>query len=259
MVRALYILSILIFVSQFALAQYTFPEKGKILFERKINTHAVIPEFIKESEFVKKEDVSAFLQRYKSDYPQFLIDSFQLFFYRDSTFYQPAGRTTPFLNGTGIPMAEKNKVAADLLNFRFIADRNAYNESRIVADSLQKIKWKLTDETREIAGYECRRANGLILDSIYIVAFYTDAIKTKGGPELFHGLPGMILGVAVPHFHISYFATKVETELDNIKLPPSFFVSQANKVTQNAYYNEMIRVLREKRSVNEWIETFIRL
>jgi GLPGLI family protein len=50
----------------------------------------------------------------------------------------------------------------------------------------------------------------MIMDSIYVVAFYTDEILTSGGPESFNGLPGMILGVALPHEHITWFATKVE-------------------------------------------------
>jgi GLPGLI family protein len=48
-----------------------------------------------------------------------------------------------------------------------------------------------------IAGFNCRRANAMIMDSIYVVAFYTDEILTTGGPESFSGLPGMILGVAL--------------------------------------------------------------
>ena len=63
---------------------------------------------------------------------------------------------------------------------------------------------------REIAGFNCRRANAIIMDSIYVVAFYTDEILAPGGPESFSGLPGMILGVALPHEHITWFATKVE-------------------------------------------------
>jgi len=60
-----------------------------------------------------------------------------------------------------------------------------------------------------IAGFECRRANALIMDSIYVVAFYTDEISTTGGPESFSGLPGMILGLAIPHEHVTWFATKL--------------------------------------------------
>jgi len=83
-------------------------------------------------------------------------------------------------------------------------------ERVVVTDSTLKIKWKITNEYREIAGYPCRRANGLVLDSIYAVAFYTDQIPVSGGPSAFNGLPGMILGLAVPELHYNMFATKVE-------------------------------------------------
>src|SRR5690606_4021880 len=33
----------------------------------------------------------------------------------------------------------------------------------LVQDSLLKVKWKITNEYRNIAGYECRRANGVTL------------------------------------------------------------------------------------------------
>ncbi len=55
-------------------------------------------------------------------------------------------------------------------------------------DSTRKITWKITDEMREIAGFSCRRANAIMLDSIYVVAFYTDQIPVSGGPESFSGL-----------------------------------------------------------------------
>lgn len=79
-----------------------------------------------------------------------------------------------------------------------------------VEDSLLNVTWKLTNEYRNIAGYDCRRANGLTLDSVYVVAFFTDQIPTSAGPGTIHGLPGMILGLAVPEQHFTIYATKVE-------------------------------------------------
>ncbi len=37
-------------------------------------------------------------------------------------------------------------------------------------------------------------------------------LSSTGGPESFNGLPGMILGLALPHEHITWFATKVYTD-----------------------------------------------
>ncbi len=74
---------------------------------------------------------------------------------------------------------------------------------------------------REIAGYTCRRANALVMDSIYVVAFYTEVIPVSSGPEIFSGLPGMILGVALPHENVTWFATSVKDNdtLKEIKPP----------------------------------------
>ena len=75
------------------------------------------------------------------------------------------------------------------------------------------------------------------MDSIYVVAFYTDEILTTGGPESFSGLPGMILGVALPHQHVSWFATKVESVpvTDNQLAPP-----QKGKKVNNAGLKETV-------------------
>ena len=73
------------------------------------------------------------------------------------------------------------------------------------------INWKMVpNETREIAGFNCRKAQGIIFDSVYVFAFYTDEITANGGPMGIHGLPGMILGLTIPRMFTSWIATKLE-------------------------------------------------
>ncbi|MEJ7680942.1 MAG: GLPGLI family protein [Segetibacter sp.] len=48
------------------------------------------------------------------------------------------------------------------------------------------------------------------MDTVFVVAFYAEQIVTPGGPESFAGLPGMILGLAVPRLNTTWFATKLE-------------------------------------------------
>ncbi|MGL1507608.1 GLPGLI family protein, partial [Vibrio parahaemolyticus] len=72
--------------------------------------------------------------------------------------------------------------------------REVYERTYLVQDSVRQLDWRITDETRDIAGFECRKAVTKICDSVYIVAFYTDQIPVSAGPESFGGLPGMILG-----------------------------------------------------------------
>ncbi|MEO6403985.1 MAG: GLPGLI family protein [Ferruginibacter sp.] len=78
-----------------------------------------------------------------------------------------------------------------------------------VDDSIQQIKWSLSNENRVIAGFNCRKAVGKIRDSVYIFAFYTDEIMIPGGPCSINGLPGMILGLTIPRMYQSFIATKV--------------------------------------------------
>lgn len=78
-----------------------------------------------------------------------------------------------------------------------------------IADSIPVIEWKLTNENREIAGFNCRKAVGKIMDSVYVFAFYTDEITISGGPCSINGLPGMILGLSIPRLYTSYIATKI--------------------------------------------------
>jgi GLPGLI family protein len=87
--------------------------------------------------------------------------------------------------------------------------KTVFGENFLLADSTRKIKWKITDETREVAGYTCRRANAIVMDSIYVVAFFAEKIHISGGPESFGGLPGMILELALPHENVIWRAVKV--------------------------------------------------
>ncbi|OYX82731.1 MAG: hypothetical protein B7Y83_13860 [Flavobacteriales bacterium 32-34-25] len=85
----------------------------------------------------------------------------------------------------------------------------------VVTDSIPKIEWKITNENREIAGYNCRKAIGKIMGEVYIFAFYTDDITISGGPVSISGLPGMILGLTIPRLYTSYVATKVDVTLSD--------------------------------------------
>ena len=78
-----------------------------------------------------------------------------------------------------------------------------------VEDSIPKIQWRITNDNRVIAGFNCRKAVAVIFDSVYVFAFYTDEIMIPGGPCSLHGLPGMILGVTIPRLYTSWIATKV--------------------------------------------------
>jgi GLPGLI family protein len=196
------IFSLLLFTAIHSKAQNAvFLSQGRIEFEKKINLYAQLDD----------EDDQGWKDLMKKSMPQFKTTYFNLMFSGNKTLYKP-GRENTDNNRIWEQPAEDNVVFTDLDKAQSTTQKNVYEQAFLIQDSTRKIQWKITDETRIIAGFECRRANALIMDSVYIVAFYTDAIIANGGPESFTGLPGMILGVAIPHEHITWFATKVYAE-----------------------------------------------
>jgi len=93
--------------------------------------------------------------------------------------------------------------------------KNIQGTNFVVTDSIPKIEWKITNENREIAGYNCRKAVGKIMGDVYVFAFYTDEITISGGPCSISGLPGMILGLTIPRLYTSYIATRVDISFSN--------------------------------------------
>lgn len=175
-----------------------FLNEGKIEFEKRVNMYALMEEGDSWNELQKKT------------MPKFKSTFFDLYFTKNKTMYLP-GRENPENNKSFFNegVAQENVVYSELDSSRSTSQKKVFETVFLIKDSTRQIKWKITDENRVIAGFQCRRANALIMDSIYVVAFYTDDIIAPGGPESFTGLPGMILGVSLPHQHVTWFATKV--------------------------------------------------
>ena len=92
---------------------------------------------------------------------------------------------------------------------KFNMQKNVWGSNFNIEDSIPKLEWRITNENRVIAGFNCRKAVAKIFDSVYVFAFYTDEILIPGGPCSINGLPGMILGVTIPRLFTSWIATKV--------------------------------------------------
>ena len=63
-----------------------------------------------------------------------------------------------------------------------------------VSESLPKMTWKLTNETKKIKNYTCKKATTIFRGRSYEV-WYTEKIPISIGPWKFNGLPGLILSV----------------------------------------------------------------
>jgi len=185
-----------------------FTTSGVIEYEKSVNMFAMLKKNVSESSGSFWKQI---YDNYKKDQPQFKVLKSTLVFSGDKTLFTPIADTEAanrFFGNDPIVM-QNNTILTDLGAGTLTARKAVYEENFLLKDSIRKINWKLTSEMRTIAGFECRRANAIILDSIYVVAFYTDKIPVSGGPESFTGLPGMILGVALPHENITWFAKTV--------------------------------------------------
>ncbi len=84
------------------------------------------------------------------------------------------------------------------------------------------------------------------MDSVFVVAFYTDEITVPGGPESFSGLPGTILGLVINRVHTTWYATKVEVNSVDEKdiVPP-----QKGEKTNEEHLKEAL-----KKAMSDWGE-----
>ncbi len=210
-----------------------FTTSGVIEYEKTVNMYALFRKSInKDNETFTKPAY----EQYIKNKPQFKKLKSVLNFKDNKSLFTPVEDEVGISGfwGEDAMIKQNNTTFTDLQNHTFITQKDVFEQTFLVKDSTRKIRWKITDETREIAGFTCRRANAIILDSVYVVAFYTDQIPVSGGPESFTGLPGLILGVALPHENITWFATKVTdiTLDDKSILPPKKGKAVDNKQLQ---------------------------
>jgi GLPGLI family protein len=151
-------------------------------------------------------------EKYKKTHPQIRVLKSTLLFNENKSLYTPteSTETISLLYFQNDPtLKQPNIVYTDLAKKASVIEKTVFEKVFQLKDSTRKINWKLTSETHEVAGYICRRANAVILDSVYVVALYADRIPVSGGPETFTGLPGMILELALPHDGIIWLAKSV--------------------------------------------------
>lgn len=221
-------LLLLISILKFACVQAQYTMQGKIEYERKMNIYRRVDDM--------EEDDKIWAEKMKAQTPKFTISYFDLYFVANKTFYKP-GRETDLTvkNWLGTFPANENIVYADYSKDSITAQKQVYEEKFLVHDSVRKLQWKIMDEIRTIADFKCRKAVARICDSVYVVAFYTDDIITPGGPEMFSGLPGMILEIAIPRLYATWTATKIEvtTPKDGDIIIPT----KGKKLTQKGLYD----------------------
>lgn len=196
--RKIFILSFILLTAITAKAQFT--TQGKIEYERKVNIHRQMDDM----------ENNEWIQKIKAQVPKFSTSYFDLYFNTNRIMYKPGRESEQQFKMFGGGPAAENVVLTDINAKKVTANKQVYDQKFFVQDTMRVLKWKIMDEVRTIADFKCRKAVAQICDSVYVVAFYTEDIMVSGGPEMFSGLPGMILELAVPRLYTTWVATKVE-------------------------------------------------
>lgn len=124
--------------------------------------------------------------------------------------------------------ADANPIYINTQSETFIEQAEIANQAYLIKDDLPNINWKISKETKEIAGFPVLRAVAFLNDEFNtkILAWYSPKLTYKTGPEKFWGLPGLILSLETSITHsdgtqegMEYVATKVETTSKLIKIP----------------------------------------
>lgn len=214
------------------LAQVQFISNGYIEFEKRINQFSF---------YDKEDEQSPWVQEMKKIFPKMVNEVYQMYFTETKSVYKLAKENTDVKYVWGRKPSETD-ITVQLINTnQIILQRDVFEQTFLIKDSLRNYEWKLSNETRTIAGFECKKAVTIICDSVYVVAFYTEEIAVSSGPESFGGLPGMILGLAVPRLQMTWFATKVE-----LKEPTELILNPKQKgklVTWQTYSKDLNRAI----------------
>jgi GLPGLI family protein len=214
--RIIYIL-VLSFIVGTSAAQVNFISAGKITYERRVSQFAALVN-------AEAED-NMWMEELKKQFPKVVADNYTLQFNNKESFYYLTKENpdNKYINMIFKP-SETNYVNQKHELGTVTSAANVFENTYLVNDSLVKYDWKITGEVRDIAGFECKKAVTKICDSVVVVAFYTDQIPVQAGPENFNGLPGMILGIAVPRLGTTIFATSI-----SLQAAPDYILPTLNK------------------------------
>jgi GLPGLI family protein len=205
--------------------------------------------------------------------PQSRTDHYELTFGNNQSLWQVIPETEGdggTVSGPGFVMRMGGM--NDVIHFNFttgkrVDQRELFDREFLVEDSVRKLAWKISEETREILGHTARKAtaqrieqrprvtmeNGemkreMVWDTSAVVAWFTTDVPVPAGPQEFQGsLPGLILELDVNRGRIVYKAVELSPKVNvsSIKEPKG-----GKRVTAAEYAKERDALMEEMRKNN---------
>lgn len=211
----------------------------------------------------------------QSQLPKSRTDQYELLFGNNQSLWQfvpdatNEGDPNTFTAGGGTMVFRMAGGATDVSYHNFesglkVDRREVAEKAYIVSDSIRKLPWKLTDETKTVLNYNAKKAtaqrigtrmqmsmeNGEMKrqqmpDTTTIVAWFTTDIPVSGGPASYQGqLPGVILELDENNGQTVYKAIEVsrKVSLNKIKEP-----RDGKKMTAAEFTKERDKIMEEMR------------
>jgi len=238
-------------------------KEGKLIFERKINMYRMITD-----------------PEMRARIPEFRTEKFELLFNEQASMFKTIPEEEapdPFANSGGgggerggmrfnFRMPE-TATYTDIPNQMQYEARSLFEKDFLIVDSLKPNKWKLSDETKTIAKFVCKKATTMIApqqmsmrfgggrnrnnqDSaapvkpkeIELVVWYTESIPVSVGPDAYAGLPGAILEVdsdnggnviTATEFTAKYAAKELKQPTKGDKMNRAQFAESMKKIMED--------------------------
>ena len=236
-------------------------KEGKLIFERKVNMHKMITD-----------------PEMRARIPEFRTDKFELLFNEQASMFKTIVEEEapdPFANsggggGGGMRFAFRMPETAtftDIPNQMQYESRSLFEKEFLIVDSLKPNKWKLSEETKTIAKFVCKKATTMIVPQqmnmrfgggrnrnntdttapvkpkeIELVVWYTESIAVSVGPDAYAGLPGAILEVdsdnggnviTATEFTAKYAAKELKQPTKGDKMNSSQFAESMKKIMED--------------------------
>ncbi len=213
-----------------AQAQTNYLDSCTITFEKKMHVRNIL----------KK---NPWAQRFIANIPAETVEQYTLIIKPNTSYYFYSGEELKPVPGMWGYAQNNNQVQVNLADSTYTMRKDAYEKKVLITDSNRQLQWTITNEYRSIAGYQCRQATTIMYDSIPVYAFYTPMIVPSAGPETFNGLPGCILGLAIPKLHVNWYATTVKSNI--APLPEKFLDTKKTENMDNAGFYKLMNKTME--------------
>ncbi len=137
-----------------------------------------------------------------------------------------------------INIGAKSRTYKNSETIQYLKETSLLGKEFLITDVLNKIDWKLSNDSKKIGNNECKKATAII-DESPVEAWYSSSIPLSDGPAEFWGLPGLIIELKTSNKY--YLATKISVT-KNIEITKPI---KGKKVTKKEFEKARTESLEE--------------